>query len=195
MKKICLLSFVLFFLLSCSNNEIALNPSENKALSSASKAHIAMQDLSYEELSSEDRELLDHAKDAMSKSYSPYSHFHVGSALRSFDGEIITGSNVENAAYGPSKCAEQVALTRANMMGQAKIKTIAIIGKGEDFETEEVVAPYGGCRQVIYEFAQRSDTDIKIIMSNSRRDKIIVSTISELLPLAFGPKDLGINVE
>jgi cytidine deaminase len=154
-----------------------------------------MLETSYESLNNEQKELLDEARKAMDKSYAPYSHFHVGSALRSFSGEIVTGTNVENAAYSPGICAERSALARANILGETKVKTIAIIGKGDDFNTEDVVAPCGVCRQVIYEAAQRSNHDIEIIMSNTVSDKVIVSKISDLLPLAFGPKDIGIEIE
>lgn len=180
---------LLFSLCSCSMKN------QNSQFSSKLLADNKILETNYDSLNKEHKELLDEAKKAMEKSYAPYSHFHVGSALRSFSGEIITGTNVENAAYSPGICAERSALARANILGETKVKTIAIIGKGDDFNTEDVVAPCGVCRQVIYEAAQRSDYDIEIIMSNSLSDKVIISTISELLPLAFGPKDLGIEIE
>lgn len=179
---------LLFGLSSC----VAKNHSSD--LPSKISTSTKMFETNYDSLDAEQKILVDEARAIMAKSYAPYSHFHVGSALRSFSGKVITGTNVENAAYGPSICAERAALFHANALGESKIKSIAIIGKGDDFNTEEVVAPCGVCRQVIYEYAQRSDYDIEIIMSNSLSDKVIVSRISDLLPLAFGPKDLGIEI-
>ena len=188
--RLILVPILCAFLASCSSNSISNSSKEN-----ISKIHTeAMIETNYESLTKKQKKLLDEAREIMSKSYAPYSHFHVGSAVESFSGEIITGTNVENAAYSPGICAERSALARANALGETKIKTIAIIGKGDDFNTEDVVAPCGVCRQVIYEAAQRSDYDIEIIMSNSLSDKVIISRISDLLPLAFGPKDIGIEI-
>ena len=147
----------------------------------------------YKDLSKEDQELLDAAEAVMKNSYSPYSHFKVGSALRTIDGEIISGTNFENAAYGSAICAERSAILRANAMGKREFTTIAIIAKPEQGSVSDPVAPCGSCRQVIFESSQISDTNIKVIMSNTAKDKIIISHINTLLPLAFGPKDLGIN--
>lgn len=152
------------------------------------------QTLKYGDLSGEDQELLDAAGAALKNSYSPYSHFKVGSALRTIDGEIISGTNFENAAYGSAICAERSAILRANAMGKREFHTIAIIAKPEQGSVTDPVAPCGSCRQVIFESSQISDTDIKVIMSNTAKDKIIISHISSLLPLAFGPKDLGIKL-
>jgi cytidine deaminase len=148
--------------------------------------------LDYKELESWQQQLIDKAEAVMANSYNPYSKFAVGAAVLTSDGEIIVGTNFENASYGTTICAERAAIIRANSEGKRKIKAIAIIGRGKDFETTEPVAPCGSCRQVIYEASQIANNDVMVIMSNSKKDKIIVSWISELLPLAFGPKDLGI---
>lgn len=149
--------------------------------------------IKYQDLSKEQQELLDAASQAMDNSYSPYFHFNVGSALRTIDDEIITGTNVENAA-GTSICAERSAILRANAMGKRKIKSIAVIGRPEGGQVSGPITPCGFCRQVIFESSQISDTDIELIMSNTAKDKIIISHISTLLPLAFGPKDLGVKL-
>jgi cytidine deaminase len=156
---------------------------------------VQMKEIKFEELSEKEKELLKSASEAMNNSYSPYSKFSVGAAILTQDGQIITGANVENAAYGSSICAERSAIMRANAMGKRMFDKIAIISKGEDFDTKEPSAPCGSCRQVIFEFAQISKKDIEIILSNTKMSKIIISTISEILPMAFGPDDLGINVE
>jgi cytidine deaminase len=149
----------------------------------------------YNQLNQAQQILLDQAAKSMETAYSPYSHFYVGAALMSQDRHVITGSNVENAAYNPTICAERSALARANAMGIRTFDSIAVIARGEDFETSEVTAPCGTCRQMLYESSQISGVDLEVIMSTTRKDKIIIATISELLPLAFGPADLGIDVK
>ncbi len=154
-----------------------------------------MKHVNYDALDSLSKKALDEAKEAMEKAYSPYSHFYVGAALFTDDGTVISGSNFENAAYGPTICAERSAVVRANAMGIRRFQGIAIIARGEDFDTTEVTAPCGVCRQVLYEVSQIWNTDLMVILSTTRKDKIITTTITELLPLAFGPADLGLNLQ
>lgn len=150
--------------------------------------------IGFKELEPWQQQLLTKAEDAMKNSYSPYSHFMVGAALLTNDGEMITGTNYENASYGANSCAERVAIFAANVAGKRKIKAIAIIGKPKDSMTETVVAPCGVCRQAIYEASEIANNDIQIIMSNTDKTKVVVSFISELLPLAFGPKSLKVDI-
>ena len=154
-----------------------------------------MKHVNYDALESLSKKALDEAKEAMEKAYNPYSHFYVGAALFTDDGAVISGSNFENAAYGPTICAERSAVVRANAMGIRRFKGIAIIARGEDFDTTEITAPCGICRQVLYEVSQIWNSDLMIILSTTRKDKIITTTITELLPLAFGPADLGLNLQ
>ena len=154
-----------------------------------------MKKVKYFSMTNIQRLLLDEAEGVMKTAYNPYSNFYVGAALLSQDKRIITGSNMGNAAYGSTICAERAALLRANAMGIKMFDQIAIIARGENFETKKVIAPCGSCRQMLYEASQVSDSNLIVIMSNTKKDKIIISNINELLPLAFGPKDLGINVE
>ncbi len=130
----------------------------------------------------------------MGKAYNPYSHFYVGAALFTDDGTDIAGSNVENAALGPTICAERSAAVRANAMSVHSFSGTPIIARGEDFNTTEVTALYGVCRRVLYETSQISNADLVVILSTTRKDKIVVTTIKELLPLAFRPADLVLNV-
>ncbi|MFW6030436.1 MAG: cytidine deaminase [Halanaerobiales bacterium] len=154
-----------------------------------------MEELKYEDLDKAQRRVIDEASEVMETAYSPYSKFYVGAAIISQNGDIITGSNVENAAYGSTICAERAAILRANAMGIRNFDKVGIIARGEDFNTTEVTAPCGSCRQMLYESAQISGKNLEIIMATTKKDKIITSTIEELLPLAFGPKDLGIDIE
>src|SRR6266487_2787739 len=85
-----------------------------------------MKHVNYDALDSLSKKALDEAKEAMEKAYSPYSHFYVGAALFTDDGTVISGSNFENAAYGPTICAERSAVVRANAMGIRRFQGIAI---------------------------------------------------------------------
>lgn len=152
-----------------------------------------MKNTTYKNLNSIQQKLINEARAALPTAYNPYSHFAVGAALLSDDGQIITAANVENASYGMTICAERSALVRANAMGLRKINKIAIIG-GND-QSNEISGPCGACRQMIFETAQISGTDIEIIMSDGKKENVVIATINELLPLAFGPKNLGINLK
>jgi cytidine deaminase len=131
----------------------------------------------------EPEELLISAQKARLKAYAPYSHFQVGAALLGEDGCIHEGCNVENAAYGPTNCAERTALFRAIADGHApkSFKAIAVIG-----DTEEPIAPCGVCRQVLIELC---DPNMPVYMGNLRGD-MRITTVAELLPYAFTEKDL-----
>lgn len=152
-----------------------------------------MKYITYNELTDIQKKLLNAADEAKENSYSPYLKFMVGAAILTTDGEIITGTNDENAS-GASTCAERSAIVRANTMGKRMYQTIAVIARKEIGDAEEPTAPCGKCRQMIFEASQIADIDIELILSNTKKDKIILTTISELLPLAFGPKDLGVDV-
>lgn len=146
-------------------------------------------------MSSADQELLLAARDAMAQAYNPYSNFFVGAALRAVNGEIVTGSNFENASYSATICAERSAIVRAAAMGHTVFGRIAVIGRGAKAPTTEVISPCGVCRQMLFESAQISRMNIEVIMSSSEMKKIVIGTISELLPLGFGPANLGLRME
>lgn len=152
-------------------------------------------EVKYEDLDLSQKQLLDSATRVMETAYNPYSNFYVGAALLTTDGEIYSSSNVENAAYGSTICAERGAIMKANSAGKRTFTKIAINARGENFETKEVISPCGSCRQMLNEIAQISESDLEIIMSTTKQNKIVISTISELLPMAFGPRDLGIDIK
>jgi len=154
-----------------------------------------MLNINYNDLPSFQKELLLAAEKVMKNAYNPYSNFFVGAALLSTDGTIIQGANVENAAYGSSICAERSAILAANAKGYRTFNNLAIIAKGVNFDTTEVTAPCGSCRQMLYESSQIAGNDLEIILSTTKKDKILITSINELLPLAFGPLDIGIDVE
>ncbi|MEK7179986.1 MAG: cytidine deaminase [Patescibacteria group bacterium] len=154
-----------------------------------------MKNVSYGELDTRMRAALDGASRVLENAYNPYSNFYVGACLVSIDRKFIAGTNFENAAYGSTICAERAAVLKANTKGIRHFKGIAIIARGKDFDTTEVTGPCGSCRQVLYEVSQISNCDLQVVLSTTKKDKIIVTTIKELLPLGFGPLDLGIDIK
>lgn len=132
----------------------------------------------------EDKELVQKAIEMMSFSYAPYSHFHVGAALLTKDGKLFTGCNVENAAYGPSNCAERTAIFKAVSEGFKEFSAIAIVGGLENKDgipqIKDFCPPCGVCRQVMSEFC---DNDFKIILSDTKTIKTY--TLAQLLPVQF----------
>jgi len=153
-----------------------------------------MREVLYSQLEQIQKDILNEASLVMENAYNPYSNFYVGAALLSHDGQIIGGTNMENAAYGSTICAERSAILRANAMGIKRFSKVGIIARGQGFDTTSVTGPCGGCRQMLFESAQISGVNLEVIMSTTRRDKIIIATIEELLPLGFGPKELGIDI-
>ncbi|AOZ91718.1 cytidine deaminase [Paenibacillus crassostreae] len=127
--------------------------------------------------------LLKEAIKAREKAYIPYSHFGVGAALLDSEGKVHHGCNIENAAYGPTNCAERTAMFRAIADGhQARsFKAMAVVG-----DTGGPIAPCGVCRQVMIELC---DPDMLVILGNLKGD-VLETTVSELLPGYFGPSDL-----
>jgi cytidine deaminase len=136
------------------------------------------------------------ARDAARQAHAPYSNFGVGAALLMADGTIITGCNFENASYGLSLCAETVAVATANAQGRLRdIVAVGIIGGAivEGAVTGDApVGPCGRCRQVLNEAAQLGRRDILVHCGAATGDAVRSFPLSELLPHAFGPSDLGI---
>ena len=135
-----------------------------------------------------DEQLIALARDAARKAYAPYSNFHVGCAIESVDGDVVTGANMENACYRLGVCAEQSALTTAqHQFGLDKVARIAVSGG-----TGSVVCtPCGGCRQAILEAAQLSGRDIEILCSSGEGSTVERHSIGDLIPFGFGPANLA----
>ncbi len=128
---------------------------------------------------SEAEQLLSEAKKASENSYSPYSNFPVGAAVLTGDGTVVAGTNVENASYGLTICAERTALGHAVSAGKSGIKAIAVYCK------TSAAAPCGACRQFILEFGN----DIVVIFMHG--EELVQRTILELLPFAFTKESMG----
>jgi len=126
-------------------------------------------------LTQPDLALLAFAREVQEKAYAPYSGFRVGAAVYA-NGEIFQGVNVENAAFGSTLCAERAALTAAVSAGCRDITAIAIVG-----DSQSPTVPCGCCRQALAEF----NPSLRVIMGGST-DEVLVMTLEELLPEAFG---------
>ena len=131
------------------------------------------------------KELVKAAFDAMQKAYAPYSCYKVGAALLSKSGTVYSGCNVENAAYGPTNCAERTAFFKAVSEGEREFAKIAIVG-GKNGNVNDLFMPCGVCRQVMAEFC---DGDFEVIVARST-DDFSVFTFSELLPYGFSKSNI-----
>ncbi|WP_326524248.1 cytidine deaminase [Sphingomonas sp.] len=140
--------------------------------------------------------LIDAARRAARHAHAPYSRFAVGAAVLLTDGTVVTGANFENASYGLTLCAETVALGTVSAQGRLRdVAAIAVIGGAMDQDGaptgSSLVSPCGRCRQIINEAAQMSGTDLPVLCGAAEGDAVRRYTLSELLPDAFGPRDLG----
>lgn len=139
----------------------------------------------YVELNADERRLVDAARKATENSYSPYSHFSVGAAVKLEDGTIIRGANQENAAFSVTMCAERAAIFNAQSnYPQFAVTHIAVAAKNADGFVDNPVTPCGSCRQAVLELEQRYGRDVRIYLCGA--DVIyILSSMKDLLPLSF----------
>ena len=128
------------------------------------------------------RDLIDAALAARDKAYAPYSKFHVGAALRTGNGQIIAGCNVENAAYPEGVCAEAGAISAMVLSGETKFDEIVVVGLGD-----VACTPCGGCRQKIREF---TGPDATVFIINDQGETLLTLTREALIPHSFGPENL-----
>ena len=132
-----------------------------------------------------DKELYELAKKAKEYSYSPYSDCKVGAALLCKNGKVFTGTNIENAAFGPTVCAERVAIFKAVSEGEKEFSKIAVVG-GKGGVINGIFAPCGVCRQVLREFC---DDDFEILLGETE-DSFKKVTLKDLFPLSFSPENV-----
>ena len=130
-----------------------------------------------------EKELIRLAFAAMGKAYAAYSGYKVGAALEAASGKIYTGCNIENAAYGPTVCAERVAFFKAISEGEQEFTRIAVVG-GKGGEVTDYFVPCGVCRQVMAEFC---DDNFSVIIAKSE-DDYLSKTLNDLLPCRFSPQ-------
>jgi cytidine deaminase len=147
------------------------------------------------QLDKDDQDLVKRALAASANAYAPYSGFAVGAAVRTRpSGTVHAGANIENAAYAVVICAEISAMAAAYAAGDSNIEAIAVAGHKfhPNQDTSQVVTPCGRCRQVIYEASEIAGHDVRVLSCNGDLSEITISTISDLLPEAFGPETLGL---
>ena len=131
--------------------------------------------------------MLEEARVAAKQAYVPYSNFPVGACLLTDTGEFVTGANVENASYGLTTCAERVAVQTAVARGVRTVVAIAVTAP-----RAERASPCGACRQVLNEF-KPAEGDMTVILDSATGPRL--TTIGDLLPEAFGPRDLDLAGE
>lgn len=138
-----------------------------------------------------DLEIIKLAFAARENAYAPYSHHAVGAALLCADGTVVTGCNIENAAYGPTNCAERTAFFKAVSEGKRGFEKIAIVGGPVDAADLGLCAPCGVCRQVMMEFCDPKTFSILLGRRIGGEISYEEHTLQELLPLGFGPKNMS----
>lgn len=140
-------------------------------------------------MSMEDQALLSSARSALERAYAPYSNFRVAAAVKLSNGEVVEGTNQENAAYPSGLCAERVALFAAkSLYPDAAVESIAIVTHHEELSSP--VAPCGACRQVILEYQTNQKPAIHFLLSARKGTVYTLSDARSLLPLHFSKEDL-----
>lgn len=141
---------------------------------------------SIEELSFEDKKLMEAAVVARKNGYAPYSNFQVGAAALLENGEVVIGNNQENASYPSGLCAERVAVFYAGAKYPGvRIKAIAISATSIDYVVDTPAAPCGNCRQALSEYEIKQKTHIPVFMMGEKGEVHKCDSIGDILPLAF----------
>lgn len=141
---------------------------------------------SINELSLEDQDLMKNAIEARNNAYAPYSKFNVGCALLLDNGEIVIGSNQENAAYPSGLCAERVAIFHTGAVyPKSKILKMAITAGSTTSVASKPIPPCGACRQSIFEYEFKQDLPIEIYFMGETGEVYQSNSIQNLLPLSF----------
>ncbi|MEO6915082.1 MAG: cytidine deaminase, partial [Chitinophagaceae bacterium] len=147
---------------------------------------------SVEELDEQDARLLERAREATAYAYAPYSHFHVAAAARLENGEILAGTNQENASYPVGICAERTLLSAvSSVFPGTRIESIAVTYNSEQILSDHPVAPCGICRQSLQEYESRFAKPIRMILSGMTGKVIVLPAAELLLPFGFSNKELG----
>lgn len=141
-----------------------------------------------------EEQLIAAARAAALKAYAPYSGFSVGCAIESTDGELVTGVNVENACYRLGVCAEQSALSAAQLsFGIGRIRRIAVAGgdgSGNQLTGQMICTPCGGCRQAILEAECLAGREIELLCASGDGQQVERHQLQRLIPHGFGPANL-----
>ena len=146
---------------------------------------------SIDELTEEDAWLLNEARDVTQNAYAPYSKFHVGAVAKLMNGQIVAGTNQENASSPAGLCAERVLLASvSSIYPNVAIDSIAISYQSNGGGSDHPISPCGVCRQSLQEFEQRTNQPIRLILGGMEGKVFIIKKSSSLLPLAFTSDEL-----
>ena len=144
------------------------------------------------QLNERDAWLLTEARNVTKEAYAPYSNFHVGAVAILSNGEIVAGTNQENAAYPVGICAERVLLgSVATMHPNIPIESLAISYEGDGIKSDHPISPCGMCRQALLEYENRLNKPIRLILSGQEGKVFVIKSSNLLLPFAFTSKELG----
>jgi len=146
---------------------------------------------SIDELPEDLRWLLNEARQVTENAYAPYSNFQVGAVARLLNGEVVSGSNQENASFPAGLCAERVLLASASsLFPKIPIQTMAVSYKSENVKSDHPISPCGICRQTLQEYEERVDHPVQLILGGMTGPVYVIDTASRLLPLAFTSEEL-----
>ena len=144
------------------------------------------------ELSDQDAWLLNEAKAITARAYAPYSNFHVGAVAMLANGEIVAGTNQENASYPVGICAERVLLgSVATLHQDVEIQSIAISYSSDSIKSNHPISPCGMCRQALLEYETRLKKPIRLVLGGLEGKVFIIESARLLLPFAFTSDELG----
>lgn len=144
------------------------------------------------ELNEKDSWLLTEARNVTKDAYAPYSNFHVGAVAILTNGEVVAGTNQENASYPVGICAERVLLgSVATLHPNIPIESMAISYSNNGSKSDHPISPCGMCRQSLLEYETRLHKPIRLILSGQEGKVFVIKTASQLLPFAFTNKELG----
>jgi len=146
---------------------------------------------SIDELNADDKTLLQQAKDITSTAYAPYSDFHVAAAAKLSNGQIVKGTNQENASYPVAICAERTLLGALGVLfPNEPIETMAITYHNLHGASNKPASPCGMCRQALMEYETRTQHPIRLILSGKEGKVFVIPQANMLLPLGFTGDDL-----
>lgn len=146
---------------------------------------------SIEELEKQKAELLQQARKITENAYAPYSNFKVGAFAKLVNGKTVSGTNQENAAYPAGICAERTLMsTASSLFPGVGIETIAISYHNLNGRSDHPISPCGICRQSFYEFQERTQNPIRILLSGMTGKVFEIASAENLLPLVFGANDM-----
>ena len=144
-----------------------------------------------DELPEEQKSLLKEAREVTEHAYAPYSRFQVGAIAKLANGEIVRGSNQENASFPVGLCAERVLLASvSSVFPKIPIELIAISYKSDELKSDHPISPCGICRQALQEYEGRIGKPVQLILGGMEGPVYIIDSASRLLPLAFTSEEL-----